>query len=228
MRKILLVLSVLALLTTGASTASAQNEIGLGGSSANSLAFTGNGSGGWTLTFSPNPLDGAVETATGVLAWGPISGFYEITSSGALTGVETASWAGGGSWNISGSALGFSICPTKSGCGAATALLTGNLQLVSLQQDGKSGTFNYNATADLTITGGKYASLITNGEAIVQISIDLPSGVSLASLKSGQTENGRISSGEINPTPEPASMVLVGSGLILLGGLLRRARRWTS
>jgi len=208
MRKILLALSVLVVFMIAVSTATAQNEVALGGSAVDSLTFTGNGSSGWTLTFTPNPLTGS---ATGSGEMSPINGSYSITDSGVtITGTETSTDV----WNVSQTgALGFSI----------GSLLTGTLQLLNLSQSGMTGTFNYNLAANLTVTGGTDAGLVGN-QANLGISIDFDSATDLATIGTG-TLLGRISTGELDQTPEPMSMVLVGSGLILLGGLVRRRRK---
>jgi len=234
MRKILLALSVLTMLTIAVSTATAQDQIDMAISAANSLTFTSTGtpnSSGWTLSFTPNPLTGQ---AFGVDALAPITGYYFISDTGVtITGTNTSytPFLGGSTatWNISqNSALSFSICPTKAACGPSIALLTGSLQLLNMSQTVITGAplstavFNSGLMANLTITGGSDASLITP-QAQASITIDLPP-TNLATLPSGSKLSGYVSSGEILPTPEPVSMALVGSGLVLLGALVRRRR----
>jgi hypothetical protein len=241
MRKILLALSVLTLLTFAVSTATAQEQIALDGalSGYNTLTFTSTGapnSSGWTVTFPGGGLEG---TATGqpgtpwFSALFPVS-YYFIGGAGVtITGTNTSYmlFPGGNSaiWNVTQSApLSFSICPTSTACGPSTALLTGTLELVNLSQTVftgapySTGVFNGGFAANLTITGGSDASLITpNAQA--SITFDLPP-TNLATLAKGSALTGTVSSGEILSTPEPVSMGLVGSGLVLLGFLIRRRR----
>jgi len=210
MRKLLLALCVFALLTAVAPIASAQNEITLGGTS-NTMTFVGNGSGGWTLSFP-----GLTGTAfgTGVLSSGPSP--YSITQ-GSVTITGTS--IGADKWSIGQSGgLSFSYAPS------GTPLLTGSLQLVDLSQSGSLGNFDYTVVANLTNLGGSLSSDFTAAGAVVDITILFASATDLASLGSGGTLAAGISSGEIFQTPEPVSMVLVGSGLLMLGGLVRRRR----
>jgi len=105
-------------------------------------------------------------------------------------------------------------------------LLTGTLQLVSLAETGKTGTFNEDLTANIVVTGGSLASIL-GPEAVLSITVDFASKdkLRLGTLTSGQTVAAKISDGELTPTAEPVSMVLVGSGLLLLGGFVRRRRK---
>jgi len=213
-RKALLGVSVLALLMTGVPTATAQNEITLGGTTANSLTFTGEGSGNWTLTFAGGALSG-MAFGTGTLSSGPAP--YTISQSGVTI---TGTYLGSETWSIAQSG---SLDFCYGGCGSG-ALLTGDLQLVSLAQTGSTGTFNHLLAANLTNLGGSLAGLLGNA-GVLSITIDFSSTTDLASLPPGATLGANVSSGEIFPSPEPESMILVGSGLILLGGLVRRRGR---
>jgi hypothetical protein len=213
-RKALLALSVLALLMTVVSTATAQNQITLGGTAANSLTFTGEGSGNWTLTFAGGTLTGTA-FGTGTLNSGPDP--YTISQSGVTI---TGTYLGSDTWSIAQSG---SLAFCYGGCGAS-ALLTGNLQLINLAQTDSTGTFNDSLSANLTSLGGSLASLLGSG-GVLSITIDFSTPTNLASLTPGATLGANVSSGELFPSPEPASMVLVGSGLMLLGGFVQRRRR---
>jgi len=219
MRKILLALSVLVVLTIAVSTATAQNSITFGSTNSNTLTFTGAASSGWTLTFAGNDLTG---TATGAGGWSSISGTYSINDAGlTITGTST----GPGTWNIAQTGTN-PITGNSSMAFSIGTLLTGDLQLINLGQLGKTGVTNYDFVADMTVTGGSLDSLVggVGANMKVQITLDLDSATSLAALGVNGTEGAKVSSGEIDQTPEPGSMALVGSGMLLLGGLVRR--RW--
>jgi len=203
MRKLLIALSLLVLLATVVSTATAQSEdIYLGGSS--TMLFTGTGGGDWTLA-----IGGVSGLASGT---GPVV-FSGVPYSFTQTGTITGTYEGADQWDISQtSTLSISI----------GSYLSGSLQLLTLGQSGKTGTFNDYFLANLTGLSGSLMGYFPSG-AILQVVIDLPSTTSLTGLGTGTLSLG-INHGSIGPTPEPGSMVLIGSGLLLLGGLARRRR----
>ena len=224
MRRLLVVLSVVVFLTSAVSTATAQNQITLDGSS-NDMTFTGTGGSNWTLSL-PSASGGLKDTAWGggtLLTPGctpstPCA--FDITQPTGVTIIGTETGTGSNVWNITQSgALDISF-------GTGGSLLTGTLQLVSLAETGKTGTFNEDLTANIVVTGGSLASIL-GPEAVLSITVDFASKdkLRLGTLTSGQTVAAKISDGELTPTAEPVSMVLVGSGLLLLGGFVRRRRK---
>ena len=228
MRKVLLVLSLLSLLTAAVSTATAQdppNQITLGPSASNAVLFTGNGAGGWTLTFTPNPLFGFFATGTGTLSEPTTPPWTINQGSVTITGTPTAA---AGLFNIT----------QTGGTGFLTfswgTYLSGDLQLVNLNQTiaasgppivwGTIANTNDALVVNLTnLTGSLVTSGLIGTSAILDLTIALDSPTGLSTLGTG-TLGGDVSSGEIRQTPEPVSMTLVGSGLVLLGALIRRRR----
>lgn len=227
MRNLVTIMATLAIaLALGSTTASAQNTINLMGS-ASTLTFTGESSAstiGLTLgSLCPNHAQGLCKAQeTG----GP-SGHYTITGSATITLTLTDSAAG--QWSVSQtSPLTFSFCSEVGCAGAGNVIfLSGDLQLVNLVQSpgAKAGTFNYTEQVSLTnLTGTLAASFGSSG--IIDLSLKFTSHTNIESLLNEdgthQVKNVKIGSGTLDPTPEPASMLLFGSGLVALGMILRR------
>ena len=119
------------------------------------------------------------------------------------------------------------FCFTSGPACGGTNFLSGTLQLTTVQQLPGStlGTFNYNSSANLTgLTGSLSGSWTAQG--IVVLNLTFGSKVNLESLLSQNSTHKitgvKIGSGTVDPTPEPGSMVLFGTGLLALGGVLRR------
>jgi len=209
-------IAVLVLLTFGVGSALAQTQISLGGSTQNVTLVT-NGSGGATVTLGS--CSGGTCTlsgtafGTGALSSGPAA--YSITT--ASTNSITMSW-NGSIWNVSQSDPIYFCYGGSGSCDGS--LLTGTLTLGTFGQAGQTGTFNTQLTGNLAITGGSLASLFPNNLGMLSFTVDLPNATDL-STSEGQFA-GSISSGELKPTPEPATLGLLGSGLMLLGGAIRR------
>jgi hypothetical protein len=97
---------------------------------------------------------------------------------------------------------------------------------VSFAQTDKGGSFDDNAVADVTVTSA-WGSLHGKSKTFV-LSLDLGNCDPIGDLKDGHWSN---TGGEgslcptPSPTPEPTSMFLFGSGLLVLGGMLRRRLR---
>ena len=193
MRKILVISAFLILaVTLGSMTVSASN-------SAVTLSAPTTG----TITFSGNN-GSPIMTITG-----PLSGL-------ALSG--TGALASATSFTLSGGPIVFTKEPGDPGDYASTGtltfllnngtLLTGTLSNITLDQHGKM----------VVLTG------TLNGEQVSMI-IDLQFGTPLSKLKGPHsTELGAFSAREAagSVTPEPGTMLLFSSGLLLVAGVLRR------
>jgi hypothetical protein len=111
-----------------------------------------------------------------------------------------------------------------------TDLLSGTLDFVDFVQHGKTGNSNVGLETNLDITGGSFCaepgSVCGSGAGFATLTIGFPTGVPVTH---GVT--GRLFTGTIMPnspaslTPEPVSMLLFGTGLVVLGGTLRRRQR---
>jgi len=207
----------------------AQTNISLGGSLM-TISFTGVGNA-TQVTMSLGSLCDATHcAATGSgNAFGDI-GVYSITGSPTITFTKS----GGNDWNVTQSAP-LSFCFSASvGCGG-TVYLKGNLQLISFDQSstGSTGVFNDNHAPNLTLTGGTLESVFGANPILdllfnFQTSPQSPNTLLTTLLNNTNSIKGvAISSGGVdpNPTPEPATIALVGGGLLTVGTVLRRRAR---
>lgn len=185
----------------------ATDQISLGGTSSGSVVFNGTGGGNFNIVTS-----GLSSLALGQGIFGGAFGAYSITQTGAITGTFLGLVGGADTWTIT------QANPLKFVFGS---FLTGNLQLVSLIQSSSSGVFNEALVANLTNLGGSLASDFTSAGGIASITIQFTSPTNLAGIGVG-TDAAAIATGNIQPTPEPGTMVLLGSGILGLGGYLRR------
>jgi hypothetical protein len=71
---------------------------------------------------------------------------------------------------------------------------------------------------------GAYSMWITGNVAPLDFTIALPQGGSLVSQGEG-LRSASISSAGILTSPEPATIALIGSGLLAIGGVLKRRKR---
>ena len=101
-------------------------------------------------------------------------------------------------------------------------LLMGNLSLVDLVQAFSSGMTNTSALTDMTITGGSLNGNYPGNTGISQLTINLTGLGFLPGLGSAMATSLRGATLDAVVVPEPISMLLFGSGLILFGIILRR------
>ena len=188
------------------------------GPSGTSWTFQGNGSGSTTVTLTACNGGTCKGKAFGSGGFGFIGSVpYSLKSNGNMTVTNN----GSNTFSVSGPAMTFML-------GTGGSLLTGDLSLLNLLQAGKAGVFNYTGNANLAITSGSLASMFTSAGGVLDLTLKFRSNKQLSSIfgTSGSLI-GRISTGELITTPEPSSMLLLGSGLVALGGVLRsRIRRF--
>lgn len=207
---------MLVLLTFGVASAFAQTQITLGGST-QKATFVSNGSGSVNVTLGS--CSGGTCTlsgqafGTGAMSSGPAA--YSITT--ADTTSIGLTW-NGSAWTVAQSAP-INFCYGGSGT-CDGSLLTGTITLNDFSQGVASGEFNSALDANLAITGGSLASAFTSAGGVLSFTINLK-GVPNLSTNAG-TYSGAILSGNITPTPEPATLGLLGTGLMVLGGAIRR------
>ena len=119
-----------------------------------------------------------------------------------------------GLWSLTGPQLTFSYGFP------GTVLLTGAINLSTVSNSGKTeADFQGNT---LTQPSGTLASQFTSGSLIDWQVLHSPS-LDLYSLLNTRNKLVAYSTtGDIVPAPEPGTLLLIGSGLVLAGGILRR------
>jgi hypothetical protein len=201
------------LVMTGAANAD-PSQITLGLSSGN-INFSGSGAGNVSISFSGTLTgSGLIEGVTGGV------GTYTMS----LTGTPTLSSAGGGNYNVNmnGGNIAFNFVSSSN----SNDFFTGNMALTLI----KDSTQRPELLATLTITasGGIFqAGWPVGSTSVPDLTVNLGSNPSLDALWAGTSSStsGPISSGEVVPVPEPASIALLGSGLLMAGSWVKVRRR---
>ena len=214
MRRRWVVLSVLALAVMfGSMPANAQTGIALSMSSTSGITFMSTGGGNLSLAA------GVFGSAAGLGGLLGQTGFYSLSGAPiALTLVASfptifADYSASGTLN-------FEITSKPGGMG--TDLLMGTLKLVDLAQTFTTGKTNSTAVADMTITGGTLKPDYPGSTGISQLNINLAGLGFLPTLSGAKSTKLTGATLDALPTPEPWSMLLYGSGLVLIGFVLRR------
>jgi hypothetical protein len=209
------------ILILGASSSRAQTQISLGASN-QVVTFTSSGGPGSAINavFSPcgSPPCGAGNFQQGVVQ---TSGNYTFTESGGT--ITMTSINGGATFDVqmNGATLAFSWT-------SGSNFLTGNLTLTSASDNTPSPRF----VGTLLVTGvsaGLYSTFWPAGDTVnMDFTLTLGSNPTLENVFNHTTAtstSGSYSSGQVLPAPEPISVALFGSGLIMVGGILRRRSR---
>jgi len=213
MRRPWVVLSVMTLGVLFCSmTANAQTGIALSGSSTSGITFTPTGGGNLSMAA------GVFGSAAGLGNLLGTTGFYTLSGSTLLTLGPSFSPIFA-DYTASGT-LSFDI--TSGSGGTGTNLLQGTLTLVDLIQGGSTGNTNSSGVADMTITGGTLKGNYPGLTGIAKLTIDLTNLGFLPALPGAKSTKLGSATFDTVATPEPWSMLLYGSGLILIGFVLRR------
>jgi len=202
--------------------------LGLALASANACAQTGiqlqSSAAGisFTLLSINSPVEYTVGLnslcSTGCEGNGPdgTSGFYSL-GNGSFTITDVLS---GGSatnnWNVSQPSP-ISFCYSSAAACSGSTFLQGNLNLATFAQPSVDGTF----VGILSVTGGTLSGSAFGPSA----SADLTVIVGVANLSTSGVEAlgpQPVLSGSVDPTPEPATIALLGGGFLAVGVVLRR------
>jgi len=204
MQKLFIGTVVLLAMAFGASTANAQTTVNFNTTSATGITFTSAGTGG-LVTANVN----ATGSATSSLP----TGDYTYTLVG---GPATLTPIGAGDYTASNTPITLTLAGTD-----VTGGLTGTVGLIDLSQSGLGGIVNYNFLANVIVTAasGTLGEFASAGSGTLNLALKLSSMTPIDDLTSASAS---ISSGSLTPSPEPSTMLLFGSGLLLLGGFLRR------
>jgi hypothetical protein len=163
------------------------------------------------------------------------NGFYHVWDNITDTIKLTLTNGALGLWDVTMPDAKFCFTSSNSsGRCSGTNFLSGTLQLVNIQQiPGSSrGDTNYQTTINLNNLAGVDAPIFAPGTSL-NLSLAFPGHKNLQALLSNtHSINGvYVSSGATGPArsaPEPASLALFGTGMIVFGGCLRRRRKAVS
>ena len=123
-------------------------------------------------------------------------------------------------YTASATPLSFDITSLPGGMG--TDLLNGTLSLVDFAQMVNSGISNTSAVVDMTVTSGTLMADYPGNKGTSQLTINLTGLGFLPNLATATATNLRSATLDALVTPEPRSILLYGTGLVLFGIMLRR------
>jgi hypothetical protein len=213
-RKLSVVLFVLVLAVTfGSMNASAQTGIALSTSSTSGITFTPECGGNLSLKTDVSGSAAGLGGLLGTFGFYALSGAPVVLTLGSSLSPLFADYSASGTLN-------FEITSKAGGMG--TDLLMGTLTMVDLVQIASSGVTNTSVGADMTITGGSLIGDYPGKTGVSQLTINLAGLGFLPNLSAAMATKLGGATLDALPTPEPWSMLLYGSGLLVIGFVLRR------
>jgi len=214
-RLIILVLLALVVLSVGGQ-ATAQTQITIGNSTSGTITFSGAGT--TTVSFVGNC--GYANCVSGYAYLGASAGTYNMWITGnnpTLTATGNPSLF---AVNMNGGTLHFSFS-------LGSSSFAGTITLTTLKDGSLAPQFL--GSLNVTTATGVFAGVYSPGQTVpFDLTISLPNGSAFVDqVNSGlaSSTSGSISSGEIIPAPEPGTIALLGTGLLAIGGFLKRRLR---
>jgi hypothetical protein len=159
------------------------------------------------------------------------SGTYSISNSAPITYSTGGVSCGANCFNLAGSA-NFTLYN-----GNGTVALAGILSPLTISQtSGGSGVFNEALAINLTIlsgaAGGTLAHEFVGSDGILTLELLFQSTTGLGALTPSQNLFAGVQNGDLSPVnvplPEPASLTLVGAGLLGFAALCRKKKLFPS
>jgi hypothetical protein len=213
-RKLSVVLFVLVLaITFGSMTASGQTGIALSTSSTSGITFTPECGTHLSMKTDVSGSAAGLGGLLGTFGYYALSGAPVVLTLGSSVSPLFADYSASGTLN-------FEITSQPGGMG--TDLLMGTLTLVDLVQIASSGVTNTSLGADMIISGGSLIGDYPGKTGVSQLTINLAGLGFLPGLSTAMATKLGGATLDALPTPEPWSMLLYGSGLVLIGFVLRR------
>jgi len=212
-----LVISAMIFLSAGAA---AQTDIIIGQGTSGSMSFLMVSSSETIMSLSGSCSQGNA-CIQGDAYLGSNAGTYSMWTTGNSPILTLTSTPNVFAVNMNGGAMNFSF-------GNVSGSFTGLMQLTTL-----TNTSSPQFIGNITVTGatGIFAALWRAGSVvpldftISMVPGNVPIGSGSPSTGTNTVTSATLSSGEIlpsSPAPEPASIALIGSGLLALGGVLKR------
>ncbi len=215
MRNILRVVVVAAaVLLMLSASALAQTQITIGASTNGTVEFTPSGSNS-IMSFTGSC--GGSSCVAGDAYIGSNVGTYEMWITGNNPILSPSGTPNIYAVNMNGGTMNFSFS-------VGTSTFAGTIQLTTLSN---TSAPEFIGTLTVSSSTGIFAALWKAG-SIVPLDFTISMSPGSPSIGGTTVATGTISSGEITggtPAPEPASIALIGSGLLAIGGFVKRRMR---
>jgi PEP-CTERM motif len=225
----LVLLGAIVVLFTTVPGALAQSDVDLGAGTSGVVQFIATGGGGnFDLNMCAKAVNGV---CVGNQVQGPGSGdglflgnngFYTLAGGGVTGTLASLPSCIVCQWTLSGN-LGFNFGSAPGG----SDLLDGTFTLLSMTQKANvNGVgFNQMVKVNFSATGGTLQKYFDpSGKGFITLNLKFTTVNTIQSINPGPGSSrfGLVVDGTVTPTPEPGTMALLGSGVLFVGGFLRK------